>query len=171
MKGKRIAILLESIYEDAEFWYPYYRLKEAGAQVDAVAPEKKKYFGKYGYPAAADLSAKEADAAKYDGVIIPGGYAPDHMRRHPEMISFLKEIFDNGKVVAAICHGPWMLVSVDALKGRTVTGFFAIKDDITNAGAEFVDRNVVRDGNVITSRKPSDLPDFSKEILNALSEV
>jgi protease I len=168
MKGKHLAILLEQIYEDPEFWYPYYRFLEAGAKVTVVAPEVKEYKSKYGYPAMADLAAADADPADYDAVIIPGGYSPDHMRRSAELVSFLKLAYEQGKIIAAICHGPWMLASIGAVKGKTVTAFFSIKDDLVNAGANYVDREVVRDGNIITSRTPKDLPAFCREIITAL---
>lgn len=168
LQGKRIAVLLEQLYEDPEFWYPYYRLIEAGARVEVVAPEAREYKSKYGYPAAADLAAKDVRAEQYDAVVIPGGYSPDHMRRSPELLHFVKNAFEKGKIIAAICHGPWILASVGAVKGRRVTSFYSIKDDLVNAGADFVDREVVRDGNVITSRMPKDLPAFCREIITAL---
>jgi protease I len=169
LKGKSIAILLEQLYEDVEFWYPYYRFLEAGASVTVIAPEKKAYNSKHGHPAQADIAAADVKVDDYDAVIIPGGYSPDHMRRSPELHSFLKGAYEKGKIIAAICHGPWMLASIGALKGRKATSFFSIKDDVVNAGAEFVDKEVVRDDNVITSRTPKDLPAFCKEIIIALS--
>ncbi len=168
LEGKHIAVLLEELYEDPEFWYPYYRFLEAGAGVTAVAPEKKEYKSKHGYPAKADLAAADARADSFDAVIIPGGYSPDHMRRSKELVAFLQEAYDQGKVIAAICHGPWMLASIGAAKGRKVTAFFSIKDDLVNAGAKFIDEEVVRDGNIITSRTPKDLPAFCREIIAAL---
>jgi protease I len=168
LKGKRVAILLEEFYEDPEYWYPYYRFLEAGAEVKTVAPEIKIYKSKYGYPATADLSAEAAQATDFDAVIVPGGYSPDRMRRSPKMIQFLREAFVLGKVVAAICHGPWMLASVGALKGKKATSYFSIKDDIVHAGAEYLDQPVVRDGNLITSRIPGDLPQFCQEIIKSL---
>ncbi len=169
LTGKRIAIMLEDLYEDPEYWYPYYRFQEAGAEVVAVAPEKKVYTSKHGYPAAAHVTPQEAGPSRFDAVIVPGGYSPDRMRRSPEMVEFLGEAFRLGKVVAAICHGPWMLASAGALQGKKVTSFFSIRDDLVNAGASFSDQPVVRDGNVITSRKPDDLPHFCREIIKALT--
>ncbi len=168
LKGKRIAIMLEQIYEDPEFWYPYYRFLEAGAEVVVIAPEVKEYKSKYGYPAKADMSASDADPGSFNAVIIPGGFSPDHMRRSPEMVNFLKVAYEKGIILAAICHGPWMLASVGAVKGREVTSYFSIKDDIVNAGGHYVDRDVARDGNVITSRTPKDLPAFCREIIASL---
>ncbi len=169
LEGKRIAIFLEQIYEDPEFWYPYYRFLEAGAEVTVIAPEVKIYQSKHGYPAKADLAAADAKAGDYDAVIIPGGYSPDHMRRSKAMVDLLKQAYEQGKIIASICHGPWMLASAGAVKGKKVTSFFSIKDDLVNAGADYVDREVVRDGNVITSRTPADLPAFCKEIIAALN--
>ncbi len=168
LEGKNIALLLEELYEDPEFWYPYYRFLEAGAGVTVIAPEKKEYKSKHGYPAKADLAAAYARADNFDAVIIPGGYSPDHMRRSKELVAFLQEAYDRGKIIAAICHGPWMLASIGAVKGRKVTAFFSIKDDLVNAGAEFIDEEMVRDGNIITSRTPRDLPAFCREIIKAL---
>lgn len=171
LHGKRVAILVENIYEDLEFWYPYYRLKEAGAEVVVVGSGAESYQSKHGYPAKADTAADKVSAAEFDGVIIPGGYAPDHMRRHPAMVKLVREAVEQGKVVAAICHAGWMLASAGVLRGRTVTGFFSIKDDLINAGANYVDREVVRDGNIITSRFPADLPAFMRETIAALAGV
>ncbi len=168
LAGKKVAVLLEALYEDPEFWYPYLRFQEAGARVTVIAPKVKEYKSKHGYPATAELAAADANADEFDAVIIPGGYSPDHMRRSKELVSLLKEAYEKGKIIAAICHGPWMLASVGAVKGRKVTAFFSIKDDLVNAGAEFVDEEVVRDGNIITSRTPKDLPAFCREIIKAL---
>jgi len=167
---KNIAILLENNYEEMEFWYPYYRLKEAGAEITVVAPQATEFRSKNGYPAKADLTADAADPGNFHGVIVPGGYAPDRMRLFPAMINFLKEAYNHGSLVAAICHGPWMLISAGAVKGRQVTGVPTIKDDLENAGARFVNQEVVRDGTVVTSRIPSDLPAFCREIIAGLQE-
>ena len=170
LKGKCMAILLEDMYEDPEYWYPYYRFQEAGAKVKTIAPETTKiYTSKHGYPATADLAAKDAKASEFDAVIVPGGYSPDRMRRSPEMINFVRDAFRLGKVVAAICHGPWMLASAGALKGKKATCFFSIKDDVINSGAEYLDEPVIKDGNVITSRVPDDLPYFCQEIIKSLA--
>ncbi len=168
LSGKRVAVLAADIYQEMELWVPYYRLIEEGAQVDIVAAKKGAYTSKYGYPAEATVGAKQAKADNYDAVVIPGGYAPDHMRRSPELVDFVRSMHEAGKVVAAICHAGWMLVSAGVLKGKTATSFFAIKDDMVNAGAEWVDKEVVVDGNLITSRIPSDLPAFCRELVRAL---
>jgi protease I len=171
LKGKKVVLLAENLYQDLELWVPYYRLKEEGAEITVVGSgSSRTYSGKYGYPIDVDKEAKEIDMDKYHGVVIPGGYAPDMMRRYPEMVRIVREADQKRKVIAAICHAGWMLVSAGILKGRKVTGFFAIKDDLVNAGATYVDEEVVRDGNLITSRKPDDLPAFCREMIEALSK-
>jgi protease I len=170
LAGKKVFILVETIYNDLEFWYPYYRLKEAGAEVIVVGPMGGMvYNGKAGLPVKADAGMADVIAADCDGLIIPGGYAPDHMRRHPQMVQLVRDCVESGKIVAAICHAGWMLASADVLHGRTVTSFFAIKDDLVHAGATFVDQEVVVDGNIITSRTPDDLPPFMRAIISALA--
>lgn len=169
LKGKRVIILVEQMYNEFEFWYPYYRLKEAGAEVVVVGSgSAEEYTSKSGLPCRADTSADQISAADSDGIIIPGGYAPDHMRRYPSMVKLVKDLFQAGKVVAAICHAGWMLASSEIVKGRTVTSFFSIKDDLVHAGANWVDQEVVVDGKLITSRKPDDLPAFMKAVISAL---
>ena len=170
LADKKVFILVETIYNDLEFWYPYYRLKESGAEVIVVGPMGGMvYNGKAGLPVKADAGMADVKAADCDGLIIPGGYAPDHMRRHPQMVKLVSDCVNTGKVVATICHAGWMLASADVLQDRTVTSFFAIKDDLVHAGANFVDREVVIDGNIITSRTPDDLPAFMKAVVAALS--
>jgi protease I len=172
LSGKRAAILVEQVYQEMELWYPLYRLREAGCKVTLVGPEAgKTYASKLGYPAKSDQAAEEVSAADFDILIIPGGYAPDHMRRCPAMIRLTRTMAEQGKVVAAICHGPWMLCSTPVLKGRKATCFFAIKDDVVNAGGQYVDAEVVRDGNLITSRKPDDLPAFMQAVIQAACET
>jgi len=169
LNGKKVVILVEELFNDLEFWYPYFRLKEAGAEVIVVGSGSAQLFtGKSGSQTKPDASAKETLGEDVDGVIIPGGYAPDYMRRYPSMVNLVRDLFEAGKVVAAICHGGWMLASAKILKGRTVTSFFSIKDDLVHAGANFVDKEVVVDGKLITSRKPDDLPAFMKAIMAAL---
>jgi protease I len=127
------------------------------------------YRGKYGYPAVADRDARRLSVNDFDAVVIPGGFAPDYLRRNVSLVKFVRQMFQAGKVVAAICHGGWLLVSAGVLPGRRVTSFFAIRDDLKNAGAHWFDREVIRDGNLITSRQPEDLPAFVKTIIEALS--
>ena len=171
LTGKRVAILAENMYQEMELWVPYYRLKEEGAEVKVVgAGGAKTYTSKHGYPVSVDAQAENVTALEFDAVVIPGGYAPDMMRRHDAMVRLVREAFQQGKVVAAICHAGWMLASAGILKGRKATSFFAIKDDVANAGATWVDQEVVVDGTLITSRKPDDLPAFCREIVRALSK-
>ncbi|MEZ8217922.1 protease I [Candidatus Fervidibacteria bacterium JGI MDM2 SSWTFF-3-K9] len=171
LEGVRVAVLVEDLYENLELWYPVLRLKEEGAEVLIVGPKAgETYKSKEGYPAKADKSAEEISADEVDAVIVPGGYAPDRMRRHEAMVRLVKEAAQKGKIVAAICHGGWVLAEADVIRGRTVTSFFAIKTDLINAGANWVDKEVVRDGNIVTSRVPSDLPAFMRTIIEALAE-
>ncbi len=170
LKGKKVLILVEKMYNDREFWYPYYRLKEAGAEVLVVAPQAgAAYAGAAGIEVQSEITAAEVNPGEYDGLVIPGGYAPDHMRRDPAMVELVRKMATAGKVVAAICHAGWMLASADVLRGKTATAFFAIKDDIVNAGANWVDQEVAVDGNIITSRMPDDLPAFLKAIIAAMT--
>ncbi len=197
LEGKNIAIIVEDLYEDPEFWYPFYRFQEEGATVTAVAPQVKEYKSKHDYAVKPYLepkvtktkagefdwnwlnpstvkdfvAAKDAKAKDFDAVIVPGGWAPDKMRRSPDLIAFLEECYNQKIIFAAICHGPWMLCSIkDSLKGRKATCMPAMLDDLVNAGAEFINEPVVRDDHVITSRVPNDLPNFCKEIIKALNE-
>jgi len=169
LSSRKIAILVENLYQDQELWYPYYRMKEEGAEVLLVGPKKGTYTSKYGYPADTDTAAGDLDPRELDALVIPGGYAPDHMRRHEAMVDLVKVAAGQGKVVAAICHAGWMLCSADVIRGKTVTGFFAIKDDLVHAGGRYVDEEVVVDGNIITSRKPDDLPAFCRAVIDALA--
>src|SRR4030042_1389222 len=170
LSGKNIAILVEDLYEDLELWYPLLRMREAGAKVTVVGPQAgQTYTSKHGYPVQAETSAQKVQAQQFDAVIIPGGYAPDRMRRHPDMVALVREAARQNKVVAAICHAGWMLASAEVLRGKKVTGFFAIKDDLIHAGANYQDAEVVVDGNLITSRQPEDLPAFCQAIIAALA--
>jgi len=172
LKGKRIAVLLDNLYQEMEVWYPYFRLQEAGAEVVFVAADAgKTYTSKLGYPAKSDRSYDEISAPDFDGVVVPGGYAPDHIRRHPKANQFVHDMDAEGKLVAAVCHGPWVLCSANMLKGRKATSFFAIKDDVVNAGAHWVDAEVVVDNNLVTSRKPEDLPAFCRASIQVLAGV
>lgn len=171
LTGKRIAILAEDFYEDLELWYPALRFREAGADVTIVGSGAETYTSKHGYAVQADTSAEKVRAAEFDAVVIPGGYAPDHMRRHPAMIDLVRDAFQQDKIVAAICHAGWMLTSADIVRGKRVTCFSSIKDDMVHAGGMYEDSEVVRDGNLITSRMPDDLPAFCHTIVEALAGV
>jgi protease I len=169
LKGKKVIILVEEMFNVFEFWYPYYRLKEEGVQVTVVGSGSADvYTGKPGTQAKVDAGADQVSAENFDGIIIPGGYAPDMMRRYPAMVNLVKNLFNANKTVAAICHAGWMLVSAGILPGKKVTSFFAIKDDLINAGAEWVDQEVVVDGKLVTSRMPDDLPAFMKAVIDSL---
>ena len=171
LKGKKVALLAENSYQEMELWAPYYRLKEEGADVKVVgAGGAKSYTSKHGYPVNVDVQAEDVSAKDFDGVVIPGGYAPDMMRRSKAMVQLVKDAFSAGKPVAAICHAGWMLCSAGVLKGKTATCFHSIKDDVINAGARYVDEEVVVDGNLITSRFPADIPAFCREIVKALEK-
>jgi len=171
LKGKKAIVLVENMYQELEVWYPLLRLREEGAEVVTVGSgSATTYTSKLGYPCHQDLSAKDVNIDDYDALVIPGGYAPDMMRRFPEMVKLVKDAVAKGKVVGSICHAGWMLVSADVARGRRLTCFFAIKDDLIHAGANYVDEEVVVDGNLITSRKPDDLPAFCREIIKAMAK-
>jgi protease I len=171
LQGKRVAVLAENMYQELELWYPLLRLREAGAETFVVGTgSADTYTSKHGYPVQVDVVADQVSASDVDAVVVPGGYAPDLMRRYPAMVRLVRDLFEQGKVVAAICHAGWMLVTADVLRGKKATCFYAIKDDLVNAGATYVDAEVVRDGNLITSRTPLDLPAFCRAIIEALGE-
>ncbi|MBN1973248.1 MAG: type 1 glutamine amidotransferase [Sedimentisphaerales bacterium] len=167
--AKKAAVLVDQMYQVLEVWYPYYRLCEAGLEVNLVAAEsKKEYLSKEGYPCISEIAAGQANVDSYDCMIVPGGFAPDFMRRNQEVIKFANDMVNAGKIIAAICHGGWLLCSTKIFRGKKATCFMAIKDDIINAGAKYIDAECVVDGNLITSRKPDDLPAFCSAILKAL---
>lgn len=168
LEGKRVAILAEDLYEDLELWYPYYRLLEAGAAVTIVGPQARTYESKHGYPAPAEVAAGDAGAGQFDAVVVPGGFAPDRLRRYPSILNLVREVFANGGVVAMICHAAWVPISAGIVGGKRATCVSAIKDDLVNAGATYVDEAVVVDGNLISSRTPADLPYFLPAVIRAL---
>ncbi len=166
---KKIALLVADLFDDNELFYPYFRLQEEGYVVDLIGAEKKAtYKSKNGALAMSQYAAKEVDANDYIGLVIPGGFSPDYMRRSKEIVHFVKTMNDLSKPIAAICHGPWLLISSCDLKGRTITSFPSIRVDLVNAGANYVDQEVVVDGNLITSRTPKDLPAFMKAFIREL---
>lgn len=169
---KRIAILAENLYEELELWYPTYRLREAGHHVTILGPKAGEvYRGKFGYPVRVDRPIAEADASEFDAIIIPGGFAPDYLRRDPTCVPFIKNVWDKGGIVGAICHGVWLPASAEIIQGKRITSFFAIKDDIVHAGGLWEDSEVVQDGKLITARQPEDLPAFLRAILRTLEEL
>ena len=167
---KRVMIFAENDYEDLELWYPKLRLIEAGVQVTVAGPREKVYKSKHGYPVETDGNVADFNPADFDGVVVPGGWCPDRLRRYDEVLYFTREIANAGKMMAAVCHGGWVLVSADVLRGRKCTSVPAIKDDHKNAGAEWVNEPVVVDGNLVTAQVPKDLPAFCREILAVLEQ-
>ena len=170
LQGKRVGILVEQQYQELEVWYPLLRVVEEGAEAIVIGPEADRtYPSKLGYPVTATQAAESIRAETLDALVIPGGFAPDFMRRSPAMVKLVADALAADKVVAAICHGGWMLASCPRhLEGRRCTSFFAIRDDLVNAGGKWEDAEVVVDGNLITSRKPTDLPAFCRAIIAAL---
>jgi protease I len=170
-KSKKVAIMLAEQYQVLEVWFPYYRFREEGFECDFIAAESNRdYPSKEGYPCRSTVAAKNAKAADYDCMVVPGGFAPDFMRRSSDMIKFANDMVNADKIIASICHGASLLCSTKMLKGKTATCYMAIRDDVINAGAKYVDEECVVDGNLITSRKPDDLPAFCRAILKALGK-
>jgi protease I len=166
---KELLTFVDDIYEDLELWYPKLRLEEAGYGTRLAAPEIKTYKGKHGYPAKSDLLLSDAKSQDFCGLLVPGGFMPDKLRRDAKVLSLTREIFEQGKLVAFICHGGWIPISAQILKGKRVTGSCGIKDDLENAGAIWVNKPVVVDGNLISSRTPLDLAPFAKAMVDFLS--
>lgn len=165
LDGKKVLIFAEDLYEDLELWYPYYRLIEEGAVATIAAPEMKQYNGKNGYPLKPDNTIDDISADRFDILVIPGGFAPDKLRRYEKVLQITRDFDKAKKVIAFICHAGWVPISAKILKGKNVTCVPAIKDDIENAGAIYHDKEVVVDGHLITSRKPPDLPAFCRAII------
>jgi protease I len=170
LEGKSAVIFVEDLVEEIELLYPKYRLIEEGVKVKVAGPEVRVFKGKNGYPIKADVSFDEINVNDYDVLVIPGGYAPDRIRRNKTALELTRKFYESGKVVAFICHAGWVPISAGILRGKKVTGFFSIKDDLVNAGAEYIDSEVVVDGNLISSRTPDDLPAFCRAIISALSD-
>ncbi len=168
LSNKQVLIFVEDFYEDLELWYPKIRLEEDGAKTTLAGPEKKLYKGKNGYPCPADVSMNDCNADKFDGLVIPGGYAPDKLRRYPKILDLTRKFYDANKPIGFICHAAWVPISAKILKGKNATCVAAIKDDLENAGAIYHDKPVVVDGNLISSRTPADLPDFCRALIKAL---
>ena len=163
---KKIAILLENLFDEKELIYPYYRLLEEGYDVDLIGTKKKAdYVSKSGLTQASTHSSDEISSKDYDAVFIPGGFSPDYMRRCKATVNFVKDMDKESKLIAAVCHGPWMIASCCNIKDKKITAFNSIKDDLVNAGGIYVDEEVVQDGHIITSRNPKDLPALLKAII------
>lgn len=170
LAGRRFLFFVADIYEDLELWYPKLRLIEAGAEVVVAGPETgAKYEGKNGYPCVSDAAITDMSAGDFDGVVVPGGFMPDKLRRDPHVLQLVRDFAQAGKPVAAICHGGWIPISAGVYKGVRVTGSAGIKDDLVNAGAIWEDSPVVVDRHFISSRKPDDLPDFCRGILQVMA--
>jgi protease I len=169
MQNKTVLAFLDDCYEDLELWYPKLRLEGAGYAMKCAAPEIKACAGKHGYPAQPDLLLSEARSEDFCGLLVPGGFMPDKLRRDAKVLSLTREFFEQGKLVAFICHGGWIPISAKILKGRRVTGSLGIKDDLENAGGIWVDEAVVVDGNLISSRTPGDLAVFGEAMVKFLA--
>ncbi|MCX7795365.1 MAG: type 1 glutamine amidotransferase [bacterium] len=189
LKGKKVVILVSNEFEDIEVFYPFLRLSEEGAWITFGIYQRgfhprpafpgKPITGRFGLTVPPMFhregyrydvkEATELSPDDYDAVIIPGGFSPDYLRREPKVTEFVRKMYEQGKIIAAICHGPWLIISAKIVKGKRIAGVTPIRDDIENAGAIFVDEPVVVDGNIITSRVPDDLPEFCQAIINAMS--
>jgi protease I len=169
LEGKRIAYLVEEGFEDLEFWVPLMRLREEGARVTVVSTGRSNYFvGKHCLEAKVDANAEDLSADDFDAIVVPGGWAPDKLRRFPSVLHLVRGIYEQGKIVAAICHAGWVLISAGIVRGHRATGSIAIKDDLENAGATWVDEPAFRDGNLVWGRVVEDIPDFCRELVTAL---
>jgi protease I len=168
--AKTIAILVGPEYEDLEVWYPKLRLEAAGFAAPLVGAAGQTYRGKHGYPAPTERSLVDVDPADLAGVLAPGGWAPDKLRRDPAVLDLVRAVHSSGALVATICHGPWILISAGIVRGRTLTSTVGIRDDLVNAGAEWKDAEVVVDGNIISSRVPRDLPAFGEAMVDWLAK-
>ncbi|MBA3064883.1 type 1 glutamine amidotransferase [bacterium] len=168
---KKAVIITAQNFQDEEFTYPYYRLLEEGFSVEVATPDKAVVYGKYGVPARPTMDTKDLKAVDYDLVVLPGGFeAPDRLRIRKEVLSFVKEMYDMKKLVAAICHGPWICISAGIMKGKKATGYISIADDIRNAGAVYLEEKVVIDGNLITAPHYKNNGDFMKAVIKFLNE-
>jgi len=170
-RAKTVGVLAEHDYQTLEVWYPLYRLREAGHNPIVIGTGSAPvYKSKNDYPVTVDRAADAVSVSELDAIVIPGGWAPDHLRRYPAVINLVRQVFTTGKPVAAICHAGWVLVSAGICRGKRATSFVAIKDDLIAAGTDWVDEECVVDGNLITSRTPDDLPAFMRALLTALDQ-
>ncbi|KAB3531318.1 type 1 glutamine amidotransferase [Alkaliphilus pronyensis] len=171
LKGKKVLYIVHDDFEDLEVWYPVLRLREEGAIVDIAGEEaNKKYIGKYGVPIVSDYSFLDVKAENYDGLLVPGGWAPDKLRRYKEVLDIVKYMDRNKKPIGQICHAGWILISADILKGKKVTSTPGIKDDMINAGATWLDEPSVVDGHIVSSRRPPDLPQYMVDYIKAMEK-
>lgn len=166
-----VVVLVGPEYEDLEVWYPKLRLEEAGYEVKLAGLGEAEYRGKHGYPCRADGHARDFAAGALAGIVAPGGWAPDKLRRDAAVLELVRGVHERGRLVASICHGPWILISANVVRGRRVTSSLGIRDDLRNAGAEWVDEPAVVDGNIVTARVPKDLPEFAKAMLRVLEKT
>ncbi|WP_339230057.1 type 1 glutamine amidotransferase domain-containing protein [Oceanobacillus sp. FSL K6-2867] len=172
LKDKKVIALVEHDFEDLELWYPILRLQEEGAQVDLVGEKANhKYIGKYGVPAESAFAFSDIEGENYDAILVPGGWAPDKLRRYPEVLKFVRDMDKAKKPIGQICHAGWVLISANILQGKHVTSTPGIKDDMTNAGATWSNEAVVVDGHIISSRRPPDLPAYMKAFADKLAEA
>ncbi|EGL83335.1 intracellular protease, PfpI family [Caldalkalibacillus thermarum TA2.A1] len=170
LQGKKVISLVHHEFEDLELWYPLIRLKEEGATVHLVGEQKgETYKGKYGVPAVADYAFDDIDPGEYDAILVPGGWAPDKLRRFPQVINMIRHMHEAKKPIGQICHAGWVLISAKILKGKKVTSTPGIRDDMENAGAIWVDEPVVVDGNLVSSRRPPDLHEYAKAFADVLA--
>jgi protease I len=170
LRGKKVVVLVAEGFEDLEYWVPVMRLREEGAEVISVGPTLEPVSGKNCLEAGADATAGDVDASQLDGIVIPGGWAPDKLRRYPEITDLVRAVRERGKTVGIICHGGLVAISAGIVKGARATGSLGIKDDLENAGATWVDKPAFREGNVVWGRVVADIPDFCRELVAALSE-
>ena len=176
LRNKRIAILVANGFEQVELTEPRKALDQAGATTQVVSPEEGKVKGwnmkEWGNEIPVDVPLEQANAEDFDALLLPGGVMnPDHLRMNPDAVSFVKDFTDAGKPVAAICHGPWTLIEAGAVEGHTMTSWPSLKTDLTNAGAHWEDREVIRDGKLVTSRKPDDIPAFNREMIDMFAQA
>ncbi|MEN8146643.1 MAG: type 1 glutamine amidotransferase domain-containing protein [Campylobacterota bacterium] len=165
-----VAILIDDGFEDSEFIYPYYRLLEAGINVDVVGKEKRTYSGKHGTSAKATETIHGLESSDYEALYVPGGHAPEKLQKVPQMVAFVRSLYEAGKIVCAVCHGPSLLATAGILKGKKVTGYRSVKDDLKNAGAYYTDKAVEQDDKTITARDPRSLPEMMKLFLPLLEK-
>jgi protease I len=170
-KPVRFLQLVDEAFEDLELWYPVYRMREAGVDVTLAGKEiNRTYYGKHGVPAIAEVCFSEVDPTDYDGLLIPGGWAPDKLRRYPEVLDIVRHMDREGKIIGQICHAGWVLVSANVLKGKNVTSTPAIRDDLVNAGARWIDEPVVSHGLLVSAKGPADLPAYMIALLRLLAQ-